>query len=138
MYGSPGLRYRSTSENCDYLMKHSSERKCTFMRQNNLLIWNGQFGPVYDSEGPEKDTISGEIYQMLQDQLSLCKAKNIVGWSICTYKDIGFQGSSPSSTRLKKFFRDNIPEEDRKRSLGPMGKFKQFNIQRVDELDTRE
>ena len=62
------------------------------MRENNLPIWNGEFGPVYDSDGPEKDAINSERYQMLRDQLNLYKAKNIVGWSIWTYKDIGFQG----------------------------------------------
>lgn len=63
------------------------------MRENNLPIWNGEFGPVYDSAGPEKEAINSERYQMLKDQLSLYKAKKIVGWSIWTYKDIGFQGT---------------------------------------------
>jgi hypothetical protein len=67
------------------------------MRANNLPIWNGEFGPVYDSTGDEKDAINSERYQVLQDQLSLYKAKNIVGWSIWTYKDIGFQGTSDKS-----------------------------------------
>jgi len=62
------------------------------MRENNLPIWNGEFGPVYDSTGLEKDAINSERYQMLKDQLSLYKEKKIVGWSIWTYKDIGFQG----------------------------------------------
>jgi aryl-phospho-beta-D-glucosidase BglC (GH1 family) len=91
-YGFPGLRYVSTSENRAYL-ERSFERKSTFMRDNNLPIWNGEFGPVYDSKGPEIDTINSERYQMLQDQLSLYKEKKIVGWSIWTYKDIGFQGN---------------------------------------------
>lgn len=91
-YGFPGLRYQSTAENRAYL-ERSLERKCTFMRENNLPIWNGEFGPVYDSAGPEKEAINSERYQMLKDQLSLYKAKKIVGWSIWTYKDIGFQGT---------------------------------------------
>jgi aryl-phospho-beta-D-glucosidase BglC (GH1 family) len=90
-YGFPGLRYKSTPENRAYL-ERSFERKCGFMRANNLPIWNGEFGPVFDSEGPEVEKINSERYQMLQDQLSLYKAKDIVGWSIWTYKDIGFQG----------------------------------------------
>ena len=92
-YGFPGLRYASTPENRAYL-EQSFERKCTFMRENNLPIWNGEFGPVYDSRGPEKDTINSERYQMLKDQLTLYKDKRIVGWSIWTYKDIGFQGNA--------------------------------------------
>jgi endoglucanase len=92
-YGFPGLRYTSTSENRAYL-ERSFERKCTFMRENNLPIWNGEFGPVYDSRGPEKDAINNERYQMLKDQLTLYKDKKIVGWSIWTYKDIGFQGNA--------------------------------------------
>jgi hypothetical protein len=64
------------------------------MRENNLPIWNGEFGPVYDSIGPEKDAINSERYQMLKDQLTLYKDKKIVGWSIWTYKDIGFQGNA--------------------------------------------
>lgn len=91
-YGFPGLRYKSTPENRAYL-ELSFERKCSFMREHNLPIWNGEFGPVYDSKGPEKDQINEERYEMLKDQLSLYKEKKIVGWSIWTYKDIGFQGT---------------------------------------------
>ena len=98
-YGFPGLRYASTSENRAYLNR-SFERKCTFMRENNLPIWNGEFGPVYDSKGPEKESINTERYQMLKDQLSLYKEKRIVGWSIWTYKDIGFQGTACAQFRL--------------------------------------
>jgi endoglucanase len=100
-YGFPGLRYKSTVENRAYL-ERSFERKCTFMRENNLPIWNGEFGPVYDSKGPEVKTINSERYQMLRDQLSLYREKNIVGWSIWTYKDIGFQGTKTKAklTRL--------------------------------------
>jgi len=59
-----------------------------------LPIWNGEFGPVYDSRGPENDAINSERYQMLKDQLTLYKITKIVGWSIWTYKDIGFQGNT--------------------------------------------
>jgi aryl-phospho-beta-D-glucosidase BglC (GH1 family) len=92
-YGFPGNRYESTSANRSYL-ERSFERKSIFMRKNNLPIWNGEFGPVYDSSGIEKDTINSERYQMLKDQLSLYHDKKIVGWSIWTYKDIGFQGTT--------------------------------------------
>jgi endoglucanase len=91
-YGFPGLRYKSSPETRAYL-ERSFERKCAFMREHNLPIWNGEFGPVYDMEGEDMVTINDERYEMLQDQLNLYKAKNIVGWSIWTYKDIGFQGS---------------------------------------------
>lgn len=100
-YGFPGLRYAPTPQNRAYL-ERSFERKCSFMRENNLPIWNGEFGPVYDSRGLEKDAINSERYQMLKDQLSLYKEKQIVGWSIWTYKDIGFQGNvcaEPSLTQ---------------------------------------
>jgi hypothetical protein len=66
------------------------------MRENNLPIWNGEFGPVYDSKGSEKDVINRERYQMLQDQLRIYREQRIVGWSIWTYKDIGFQGNISS------------------------------------------
>lgn len=95
-YGFPGLRYESTPENRAYL-ERAFERKCNFMREHDLPIWNGEFGPVYDSEGPEMEAINHERYGMLRDQLSLYKAKKIVGWSIWTYKDIGFQGDYPTN-----------------------------------------
>jgi endoglucanase len=56
------------------------------MTANNLPIWNGEFGPVYEMEGAEMDVLNNERYQMLRDQLNLYKTKNIVGWSIWTLK----------------------------------------------------
>lgn len=41
------------------------------MRENNQPVWNGEFGPVYDSEGAEKNAIINERKQMLEDLISL-------------------------------------------------------------------
>lgn len=41
------------------------------MSENIHPGWNGEFGPVYDPEGVEKNAIVNERKQMLEDMISL-------------------------------------------------------------------
>jgi hypothetical protein len=70
-----------------------SDRKVFFMREKNIPIWNGEFGPVYADEhtDPEAVKTNNARYHMLQDQLEIY-ARGQVSWSIWLYKDIGYQG----------------------------------------------
>ncbi|HEY7413858.1 MAG TPA: cellulase family glycosylhydrolase [Ktedonobacteraceae bacterium] len=77
-------------------------RLTTYMRQYNIPVWIGEFGPVYRGE-PQADAMR---YQVLRDQLEIyCRYH--AHWSLWTYKDIGLQGivytspDSPWITRLK-------------------------------------
>lgn len=65
------------------------------MKENNLPIWNGEFGPVYarkEYDG-EKETakINESRIALLKDQLEVYDEDRI-SWSIWLYKDIGYQG----------------------------------------------
>lgn len=96
-------------------LKNSYNRKIEYMKQNNVPVWNGEFGPVYASKlrgdvNPEK--INKARYQVLKDQLEIYKAgdpsgdQQPISWSIWLYKDIGFQGLTyvdPDSIFFKIF-----------------------------------
>jgi hypothetical protein len=64
------------------------------MRRVGGPIWNGEFGPVYQSADdglPNWQEINKTRYQVLEDQLDIYdRAK--ASWSIWLWKDIGFQG----------------------------------------------
>ena len=83
-----------------------------FMRDCQLPLWVGEFGPIYRGEQLQD---RGRA-QLLRDQLDTYERHN-AGWSLWTYKDIGIQGmvsaapDSPWITRL-------APLLEQKRSLG--------------------
>ncbi|KAJ3533118.1 hypothetical protein NM208_g8132 [Fusarium decemcellulare] len=109
-----GSRYKGTDEQKDKL-RRQFERKCEFHIQHNVPIWNGEFGPVYESEGPDADDINEERYRLLGEQIRIYEEAQIC-WSTWTYKDIGVQGmmyTSPDSA-WKKLIR---PFLERKQSL---------------------
>ncbi len=58
-----------------------------FMRDRDVPVWVGEFGPVYTGE-PGRDTMR---YDLLRDQLAGYE-RHGAGWSLWTYKDIGLQG----------------------------------------------
>lgn len=64
------------------------------MKQHKIPIWNGEFGPVYQSASDglaDWEAINEQRYNVLGCQLDIY-AKNKTSWSIWLYKDIGFQG----------------------------------------------
>ncbi|KAJ6100052.1 hypothetical protein N7467_001587 [Penicillium canescens] len=89
-----GQQYEGTKSQREYL-RSSFERKVKFMRENNVPIWNGEFGPVYDDERRVGSVAAAETnakrFALLKEQLSIY-AETGVSWSIWLYKDIGYQG----------------------------------------------
>ncbi len=73
-------------------LRSSFERKVAFMRENEVPIWNGEFGPVYASASePNHEKTNAQRYNLLQEQLKIYSESNI-SWSTWLYKDIGYQG----------------------------------------------
>jgi aryl-phospho-beta-D-glucosidase BglC (GH1 family) len=74
-------------------LSKSFERKVAFMREKNVPIWNGEFGPVYADD--RKDGSAAQTndarFNMLKEQLNIYH-KDRISWSIWLYKDIGYQG----------------------------------------------
>ena len=58
-----------------------------YMRERDLPVWVGEFGPVYGA-GPQRDA---ERRRLLTEQIGIYEAAG-AGWSVWTYKDIGVQG----------------------------------------------
>ncbi|KAF8241652.1 glycoside hydrolase [Wilcoxina mikolae CBS 423.85] len=89
-------------------VKRSYLRKVQWMKDNNLPIWNGEFGPAYarrQYDGDATDDINSSRIQLLKDQLDVYDEDRI-SWSIWTYKDIGYQGMVyvNSGTKYMKLF----------------------------------
>ena len=82
------------------------------MKENNVPVWNGEFGPVYASDVRGDSTpakINTARYNVLKDQLDVYSKgdpsgdNTPIGWSIWLYKDIGFQGLTYVSPNSKWF-----------------------------------
>ncbi|KAM9908492.1 hypothetical protein OXX79_000340 [Metschnikowia pulcherrima] len=107
-------------------LKSSYERKIEYMKQNNVPVWNGEFGPVYASQfrgDADADSINKVRYHVLKDQLKIYQKGDPSGdgapisWSIWLWKDIGYQGMlhvDPNS-RFYEIFGDWL---HKKRALG--------------------
>jgi hypothetical protein len=89
----PGQPLYSGSEEHKAKLKRQFERKVLFMREKNVPIWNGEFGPVYanDKTDPEPEKVNNSRLEMLKEQLDIYH-QDKVSWSIWLYKDIGYQG----------------------------------------------
>ncbi|EKD16860.1 hypothetical protein MBM_05329 [Drepanopeziza brunnea f. sp. 'multigermtubi' MB_m1] len=68
-------------------------RKCSFMQEQKVPAWNGEFGPVYSDPRIDSDAeeINQERYNLLGAQLAIYD-KHRIPWTIWLYKDIGVQG----------------------------------------------
>ena len=84
--------YTGTKEQKEKLQRQF-DRKAQYIRDKNVPLWNGEWGPVYSQ--PRLEANSEEInksrYGVLEEQLSIYK-KSETSWSIWLYKDIGYQG----------------------------------------------
>jgi hypothetical protein len=74
-------------------LKSQFNRKVQFMRDWDVPIWNGEFGPVYpDAQRAENaQNVLRSRVELLREQLRIYADSN-VSWSIWLYKDIGYQG----------------------------------------------
>ena len=114
VYGFPNLEgklYEGTAEEKSKI-KQQYERKIEYMKENNVPVWNGEFGPVYASDVREDSNpakINTARYNVLKDQLDVYSKgdpsgdNTPIGWSIWLYKDIGFQGLTYVSPKSKWF-----------------------------------
>lgn len=91
-----GERYTGTPHQ-NQKLESQFLRKAEFMYTNKVPIWNGEFGPVYSSDGPGSKEINDERFNLLGQQLRIYD-KYKVSWSIWLYKDIGVQGAPPRGT----------------------------------------
>ncbi|RSL71457.1 hypothetical protein CEP54_001312 [Fusarium duplospermum] len=102
-----GPRYKGTAEQKAKLRQQFS-RKIEFHRSHNVPIWNGEFGAVYETEGPEADERNEERYQLLGEQHRVYEEARI-SWALWTYKGVGIMDmlhTSPDSAwgKLTKSF----------------------------------
>ncbi|CAH0058137.1 unnamed protein product [Clonostachys solani] len=69
------------------------DRKVAFMKEHNVPIWNGEFGPIYErrENNPDWELHNNERYDMLERQLAIYSDESIA-WSIWSYKDINVMG----------------------------------------------
>ena len=83
-----------------------------FTQQNNVPLWVGEFGSVFNGPADE----AGDRLRALDDQLSIFE-RNGAHWTTWNYKDIGVMGmltlnpESPYMERIKEFL-------GKKRALG--------------------
>jgi aryl-phospho-beta-D-glucosidase BglC (GH1 family) len=79
-------------------VRASFARKVAFMRAAGVPIWNGEFGPVYQSQDADTDaaaaaTTTERRFALLREQLRIYREFDApVSWSIWLWKDIGYQG----------------------------------------------
>ncbi|KAF3158246.1 Endo-1,4-beta-xylanase 5, variant 2 [Orbilia oligospora] len=94
-YGFPASKeWYTGSEEQKQQVRKNYNKKVEWMLQNNLPVWNGEWGPVYARpwfDGDDSDRINESRLKLLDDQLTIYDEERIP-WSIWTYKDIGFQG----------------------------------------------
>ena len=119
-YSSMGFpsqeQYAGTVEHKQKLRK-SFERKVEFMRQHDVPIWNGEFGPVYAFKSEQgHEEINQRRYALLEEQLAIY-AESGVSWSIWLYKDIGYQGMLHVAT-TSAWFKLLGPFMEKKARLG--------------------
>ncbi|KAK9468844.1 glycoside hydrolase superfamily [Lipomyces arxii] len=108
-FGFPGFpQFKGESDQIGKLERQFS-RKVVEPYRLGVPVWNGEFGPVYESETKGDLVLARQTnetrYNMLKAQLKIYKDNNI-SWSIWTYKDIGIQGlvyTSPESKWIQVF-----------------------------------
>ncbi|KAH8172162.1 cellulase (glycosyl hydrolase family 5) domain-containing protein [Sarocladium implicatum] len=84
-------------------LRESFKRKVEYMEKAGVPIWNGEWGPVYDS-GSNAAAVNKKRFDLLQEQLKIYREHDSVSWSIWLYKDIGYQGMvylDPSSPYMQ-------------------------------------
>ncbi|KAE8371876.1 glycoside hydrolase [Aspergillus bertholletiae] len=100
----PGQAPYTGTEEQKTKLRRQFDRKVQFMRDWNVPIWNGEFGPVYPKPSEvDADATNRARLAMLTEQLKIYRESN-VSWNIWLYKDIGYQGMvhlDPESPYMK-------------------------------------
>jgi aryl-phospho-beta-D-glucosidase BglC (GH1 family) len=118
-------RYTGTDEQKARL-KSQYERKVEYMKELNVPVWNGEWGPVYAStmrNDTDVEHTNAARYHVLRDQLAVYAEgdpsgdKSPISWSIWLYKDIGYQGLTHISP-TSKWYTHLRPWLDKKLTLG--------------------
>jgi hypothetical protein len=133
-----GEPYKGTDAQKQLLAKQFA-RKSEFHGANKVPVWNGEFGPVYETNA---EHINQQRYSLLGEQLKIYD-KAQISWSIWLYKDIGLQGmvhTSPDSpwnrliepwldkkTRLQLDSWGKYPSEEVEKVMAPL-------IERIDKV----
>lgn len=94
------------------LVEREFLERTAFMRERDVPIWLGEFGPVYVGD----ERIVATRYSMLEDQFELL-AEHGASWSMFTYKDVGAMGLvylDPQSAYMRRI----QPVLDKKLRLG--------------------
>jgi aryl-phospho-beta-D-glucosidase BglC (GH1 family) len=107
-YGFPSGEPYVGNEDQNQKLEKQFLRKASFMHENKVAAWNGEFGPVYEnprysSHGERSEEINQQRYNLLGQQLRIYD-KFEISWSIWLYKDIGLQGMvylDPESRYMK-------------------------------------
>jgi hypothetical protein len=126
-----GEPYKGTDAQKQLLAKQFA-RKSEFHGANKVPVWNGEFGPVYETNA---EHINQQRYSLLGEQLKIYD-KAQISWSIWLYKDIGLQGmvhTSPDSpwnrliepwldkkTRLQLDSWGKYPSEEVEKVMAPL------------------
>jgi aryl-phospho-beta-D-glucosidase BglC (GH1 family) len=126
-YGFPKTPEKYTgSPSQQEKLKRQYERKIEYMKELQVPVWNGEWGPVYASEmrgDSNIDDTNASRYQVLKDQLDIYATGDSAGdgspisWSIWLYKDIGYQGMTHVSPE-SKWYKHLKPWLDKKLALG--------------------
>lgn len=91
-----GELYRGTPEQKAKLDRQL-QRKCQYQYQNNLPIWNGEYGVTWANTSKSTDAEAVEINSCRQELL-LEQMRNYekyeIPWSLWTYKDVALMGLS--------------------------------------------
>ncbi|KAM5346310.1 hypothetical protein ACJ41O_009315 [Fusarium nematophilum] len=101
-----GPRYKGTDEQKAKL-RSQLKRKCEFHDRFKTAIWNGEFGPTWESDDKDADEINACRANLLAEQIRIYEEIDM-DWSIWLYKDMGRMGmirSSPESA-WNKLVRD--------------------------------
>lgn len=107
-------------------LKQQYERKVEYMKERDVPVWNGEWGPVYASEmrhDADVEITNASRYHVLRDQLSIYATgdpsgdQTPISWSIWLYKDIGYQGLTHISPQ-SKWYTHLRPWLDKKLELG--------------------
>lgn len=107
-------------------------RKCEFMIEKKLPIWNGEFGPTYARSGDcDADQTNLSRLNLLAEQLRIYEESNI-HWALWTYKDVGLMGMvyTSADSPWNELTKDFVAKKESLR----MDSSPSFNVRQIDDV----